>query len=228
MSKEGADRILELLGPVPDTAAVKPDSKADIFSAAFELYRDTATVVHVAGHLYADDTPDGALPRNQAILVGLLMRIAKFMAAVMQLSDGQRDKRKVIAALNRSIIESVVNLRFPTAKSDPKFFSQFVEFSLGPERELYDAVQQNIKARGRTLAIEERMLKSIECVCRLSGTTIDQVRVKYGDWGGGVKERLKAIDFEESYAGLQRIPSHSVHGSWIDLLFHYSDESGGL
>jgi hypothetical protein len=154
------------------------------------------------------------------------MRIAKFMTAVMQLSDGDRDKREVIAALNRSIVESVVNLRFLITKDDPRFFSQFVEFSLGPERELYDAVQKNIEARGSTLPIEKRMLESVARICRLSGTTIDQVRVKYGDWGGGLRQRLKAIDFEESYVGLQRIPSHSVHGSWVDLLFHYLDEAG--
>jgi hypothetical protein len=42
MSKDSADQILELLGPVPDVNSLRPDSKADIFSAAFDLYRDTA------------------------------------------------------------------------------------------------------------------------------------------------------------------------------------------
>lgn len=226
MSEARADEALTMLGPVPDISSVNPNLKGNIYAAAFDLYRDAVGMTHVAGHLYSDENPNGALGREQAILAGLLMRIAKFMTSVMQLSDGQRDKREVVLVLNRCIVESVVNLRFLVEKADPKFFAQFVEFSLGPERELYDGIQKNIQARGSTLPIEERMLKSINRICRLSGMTIDQVRLKYGDWGGGVRERLKALDLQDAYAGFQRVPSHSVHGSWVDLLFHYLDESG--
>ena len=221
-----AETIQEVLGEVPDIAGVRPDSKTDIFSTAFDLYRDTVGVVTAIANIYTAETAHDPLPRGQAILVGLLMRIAKFMTAVMQLSDGQRDKGEVILALNRSIMESVVNLKVLIAKDDPRVFSQFVEFSLGPERELYDAIQQNIGQRGSTLPIEERMIRSIDRICRLSGVAIDQVRAKYGDWGGGLKERLKAVGLEDGYVHFQRVPSHAVHGSWVDLLLHFLDESG--
>lgn len=42
-----------------------------------------------------------------------------------------------------------------------------------------------------------------------------------------VRERMKAIDEEYLYLVVQRIPSHAVHGSWVDLLLHHLDEHGG-
>jgi hypothetical protein len=225
MSQNNNLDVAETLGPIPEVNAIDPESKSDIFSTAFELYKYTAVFTYVVANLHDETMPNGVLPRDREILAGLLSRIAKFMAAVMQLSDGARDKREVVTALNRSIVESVVNLKFLMTKNEPRFFSQFVEFSLGPERELYDHVQKNIQARGETWPVEDRMLKSIQRICRLSGLSIDEVRVKYGDWGGGLRERLKAIGFEDGYVSLQRIPSHSVHGSWVDLLFHYLKDS---
>ena len=100
--------------------------------------------------------------------------------------------------------------------------SIFVKFSLGPERELYDVIQANIEARGGEIwPIEQRMLESINDLCQASGVKIEEVNQKYGDWGGGVKERLKALNKERQYVGMQRLPSHAVHGSWVDLYKHH-------
>ena len=101
---------------------------------------------------------------------------------------------------------------------DDRFYEQFVRFSLGPERELYDLIQENIAGRdGTILPIEDRMMKSIHDVCMASGVKIEDVDRKVGDWGGGLRERLKAISKERIYASVQRIPSHAVHGTWVDL-----------
>jgi hypothetical protein len=65
--------------------------------------------------------------------------------------------------------------------------------------------------------IEQRMLESINSVCQASGVKIGEVNRKHGDWAGGLRERLKALSKEEQYVGMQRIPSHAVHGTWVDL-----------
>src|SRR3989304_1834501 len=125
------------------------------------------------------------------------------------------------------ILESSTNLRFRLLKDEERFYDQFVEMSLGPERELYDVIQNNIKARsGVHLPIEDRMLRSIDRVCRLSGVTIEDVPVRAGDWGGGFRERLRALGEEGAYVLLMRIPSHAVHGTWVDLLLHHVEEKG--
>src|SRR5579864_8893967 len=114
------------------------------------------------------------------------------MLVVTQLSS-KGDRAEVVSALCRSINESAINLEFLVHTNDDKYFDQFVKFSLGPERELYDIIQAKIAARGGDVwPIEYRMLKSINNVCQASGVKIEEVNRKYGDWGGGLRERLKA------------------------------------
>lgn len=150
-----------------------------------------------------------------------MIRISKFMLVVTQLS-ATRNRADVVFALNRSILESAVNLEFLLTKNDDAVFEQFVKSSLGPERELYDTIQTNVVERGgKLLPIEKRMLDSINRVCQASGVKIEEVNQKYGDWGGGVRERLKFLKKEEQYVALQRLPSHAVHGTWVDLCMRH-------
>jgi hypothetical protein len=217
-----ADELLGNPVAVDDAVLARAIDESTCSALAFELYKEATTVIVVAAHLAG--TTDGVLPRNQAICVGLLVRIGKFMAAVMQLS-AEDNRREVVLSLNRSILESAVNLRFLLTKNSADMFDAFVKATLGPERELYDVIQNNISARdGKRLPIEERMLGSIERVVRLSGMTIDKVSPKRQEWGGSLRDRLKAIGEETYYLFVQRIPSHAVHGSWVDLLLHHLDE----
>lgn len=83
-------------------------------------------------------------------------------------------------------------------------------------------IQAKIAERGgEVLPIEKRMVESINGVCKRSGVKIEEVKQKYGDWGGGVRERLKALKKEEEYVAVQRLPSHAVHGTWVDLCMRH-------
>jgi hypothetical protein len=70
---------------------------------AFELYKEACRVVAFAAHLL-DETAAAqrGFGRNQAICVGLMVKISKFMVAVMQLSIGD-DRGEIVLALNRII-----------------------------------------------------------------------------------------------------------------------------
>jgi uncharacterized protein DUF5677 len=174
--------------------------------------------VAFAAHLL-DETAatEGGFPRNQAICAGLMVKISKFMVAVIQLSAGD-DRGEIVLALNRIIFEAAVNLEFLVRTKDDKYFDQFVDFSLGPEREMYDQIQANIANRkGEVWPIEERLLASIEHTCVVSGVKIEDVQRKHRNWGENVKERLRAIGKEPLYATIYRMPSHAVHGTWPDL-----------
>ena len=217
---EGTLKTLEenLLPPVEIEGIANETDLGKVNAVAFELYKEAWSLVNLAAHLLDEEAnAKGGWPRNQAICAGLLIRITKFMLVVTQLS-ATHDRAEVVHALNRSIMESAVNLEFLVRKNEDKFFDQFVRFSLGPERELYDLVQANLAARGGEIwPIEQRMLASVNDVCQISGVKIEEVNRKYGDWGGGVRERLKTLGKEELYVSMQRIPSHAVHGSWVDL-----------
>jgi hypothetical protein len=212
--------IDDWVGPAVD---VKPVHKCETLHESgrisFELYKEACRVVVFAAHLL-DDTAaaQGGFARNQAICAGLMVKISKFMVAVVQLSTGD-DRGEIVLALNRIIFESAVNLEFLTRSTDDKYFDQFVDFSLGPERELYDQIQANIGGRDAgILPIEERLLNSISHACAASGVKIEEVQRKHRDWGENVRERLKALGKESLYATIYRMPSHAVHGSWPDLL----------
>jgi hypothetical protein len=92
MSPDFSDQLDEMLGPLPDISGIDHHSRSQIFGTAFELYKYTAKTVGVVANCISEQV--GYYSRDQAILVGLLIRITKFMAAVMQLSDGQRDKAR--------------------------------------------------------------------------------------------------------------------------------------
>lgn len=185
---------------------------------AFALYKEASRVVAFAAHLLDEASADqGGFARNQAICAGLMVKISKFMLAVVQLSTGD-DRGEIVLALNRIIFESAISLEFLVRSKDDKYFDQFVDFSLGPEREVYDQIQVNIAARkGEVLPIEKRLIDSISYMCSASGMTIEEVQRKHRDWGENVRVRLKALGKESLYATVYRMPSHAVHGTWPDL-----------
>jgi hypothetical protein len=185
---------------------------------AFELYKEATRVVAFAAHLLDEVSADrGGFTRNQAICAGLMVKISKFMLAVVQLSTGD-DRGEVVQALSRIIFESAISLEFLARSQDEKYFDQFVDFSLGPERELYDQIQANVAARnGEVLPIEKRLLGFISNICAASDVRIEDVEKKHRNWGENVRERLKALGKESLYATVYRMPSHAVHGTWPDL-----------
>ena len=211
---------------VTDEVLQKYSKEGRLSELSFELYKEAGCLLSVCAHSYvAEKAKEMVLKRDQAICAGLLVRITKFMIAVVQLVAGDTERREVVMALSRSILESTVNLRFLLLKNEKRFFDQFVKFSLAPERELYDQILRNIGRRGGVeLPIETRMLASIKRTCRLSGITIEEVDSKYRDWGGGLRNRLKDLGQEDVYVSLQRIPSHAVHGTWVDLILHHLEE----
>lgn len=221
----------DMLGPVVNIDGIEHETDDDkVNGIVFELYKEAACVVNAAGHLFTEaSSAKGGWPRNQAICAGLLIRIMKFMVVVTQLS-AEGNRSEVVIALTRCIMESAVNLEFLVHMNEDRFYDQFVKLSLGPERELYDLIQRNVCSRnGQRWPIEERMLKRIEDLCLRSGVKIEDVDRKSGDWGGGVRERLKAINKEDQYVNLQRVPSHAIHGTWVDLYtshLEYDNETG--
>jgi hypothetical protein len=124
----------------------------------------------------------------------------------------------LIQTLNRSIFEATINLQFLIAKDCDEYYDKFVAYSFGPERELYDDINAEIKKNnGAALPIEERMLKSIAAKCQISGVNIDEVPAKHREWATNMRERLKVIDMPGLY-NTYRLLSHSIHVSWIELL----------
>ena len=211
-----------LLGPrveVTDDVLEACQANDQFGALVYELYKETVRLVCASSGAYfgnGDDTIK--LDRNQAICAGLMVRIFKYMLSVVKLcSDVEHGES--VQALNRCIIESAVNLRYLLHKDDAAVYDRFVKSSLAAERELYDFIQENIKARGgEEFLVEQSMLRSIMEVCKQSGVKPEEVDMKAGSWGGSFKDRLIALGYDwPAYTALERIPSHAIHGDWVDL-----------
>ena len=184
----------------------------------YELYKEASSLICVTSAAYFDDKVDAIkFERNQAICAGLLVRISKLMVSVVKLS-ADIEHGEAVQALNRGIIESAVNLRYLLNMDDDEIYDRFVKTSLSAERRLYDIIGSNIENRGGgQFVIEKIMLDSIAEVCQQSGVKIEEVDSRNRSWGDNFYEKLKALGMEHGYVALYMIPSHAVHGTWVDL-----------
>jgi len=183
------------------------------------LYREAISICTLCAAAYVDQ-PDKPMSRNQAICAGLLVRIVKFMVPVNHLAT-PTERADVIMALNRSITESVTNLKFLIAKGDNDLYDKYVAASLGTEREFYDLVQKEIRRRGVVLSIDESILKSIDRVAKLSDIDIRQVDERFKDFAGSLRYRYEELGQSAQYVTQERMGSHAVHGTWVDLVLNH-------
>lgn len=210
------ESINETLGPPTDISNL--ESSAAISKASFCLYKETMMITVLSSNIHGSyASEEYVLSRNQAIGVGLIIRITKFMVSVLALlCDRTREHGEVILALNRCITESAVKLIFFCDKASQDDIDQFIRSSLKPEKEAHSLIQNKINKRGYSLPIEKRMLKSIDKKFSDSGVKKTEPLPRNKDY----KSILTAIGMESTYPFLQGIASHAIHGNWVDLLAH--------
>ena len=211
-----------VLGPPTDVSGVGHPGSS-LRQMAFDLYRESAMLLTLVGSLSA--AADQSLSRNHAIEAGLVVRMTKFMTSVLALkADKIREHGEVILTLNRCIAESAINLQFFCQAATEDDYEEYIRSSLRPERDQQKLIERNIEARGSELPIEARMLKSIARVFRLSGVAdiAELARIpKRKDY----RKILEAIGLHDAYPMLQGVPSHMVHGTWVDVVLHHVEES---
>lgn len=219
-SSQALAEVLPNRVDVTDEILADIHSEEDLLPLAIELYREAGALAAVCAGAFVGYSPDDLkLPRGQAACAALLAKMAKYMSACAALADTHRFG-EVAVALNRTILESGVNVMYFCSADDfDRAIERFILDGLAPDRDLYDLVKRNIAARGERLPIEGRMLEGIDRRCRESGTSIEKVEARRRD--PDFKSRLRAIELEDHYVTLQRIPSAAVHGTWLDLLHHH-------
>jgi hypothetical protein len=212
--------------PVDSVALAACHTADDFTSVSFELYKEVGLMTTASASCYVGIRGEPhVMPRNQAICAGLLIRIAKFISAIVVLTATQ-ESREVTMALMRCILDTAVTIRFLILQNEDAIYDEFVRRGLSPEAELFDLVNRNVAARGgESLPVERRLLKTITDLVAASALRIDDVPRHHRDWGGGLRKRLIALGIEDTYAGTQRIPSHAIHGTWVDLLIHHLEQT---
>lgn len=228
MVEPGSDDGVELPERVEITEGTITEhrDRGELAALCLRLYQEATALVVLSSASYRSDLSVVA-DRNQAICAGLLVRIAKFMMAVADLSVGN-SRTEVVLALNRCITETIVNVQFFLLRSDPALYASYVETSLSTEREFYDLVNNNISRRGGPeLPLEREIKASIERVARLGGREINGIDPRFRRWGGTMRDRYDALGSSDRYITEERMGSHAIHGTWSDLALHHIREVDG-
>lgn len=186
----------------------------------FELFQEAGQLctITAAAHKVVDESIE-AWERNQAICAGLMIRISKLMVGIVLFAK-EAEHGELIMVLNRCLSESAVNLMFLIRKDDKEIYDKFVHSSLSTERAFYDVVREFVEERG-ALQIDERILASIQRVANLSGFEIDDIDPHHTDWAGSLRYRYEELEQGQRYVTEQRMGSHAVHGTWVDLVHNH-------
>jgi hypothetical protein len=187
----------------------------------FEMYKHVG-IIGVTCIQLQPDSPDirDLPPRHWALLISLLNRCCRLILSNIALShDGLH--AETLRILERCITESAINVLWLCRKDDPGLYDRFLADGTKNDLEMRNLIQQNIHERqGRSLVIEERMLRSIDRLVRSTGLTSEEI--ENTPRLPNFKQRLEALEFDEQhYLVFQKMGSHSIHGTWPDLLKYY-------
>jgi hypothetical protein len=161
------------------------------------------------------------------IIQGHLLRGASISLSMVKLAVDQKH-RETIFILQRCAAETCINAMFLMKLNSDDLFSEYIDVSFAPERELWDFIQANIRRRGGSVEpIEEHLMKSIERSCALGGKTITDISPKFRNWGPNARLKFREFGLEPVYNAGFRIASHAVHGSFVDLTMHYLEQDAG-
>lgn len=168
----------------------------------------------------------GRWETKQAVLGGQIVRLYKLNCAIYE--QALENRLEICYILSRLVYETVVNLRFLIKK--PELCNNFIAFSLKPEKRLRDNIMKNIKNNeDKIKPIERRMLDSIKFDFDCSGISVEEYTNTLSDkWiykdinkkqKRTFSDKLEEIGIvQDAYEAIFGLPSHSVHGDWIDSL----------
>ena len=184
--EEFIDRMVGGTVEVDDQALKICRDEGEFGALSFGLLKEATGLMQAVGGYLSVIRGRYQLTRDEAVCAGLVVRMFKLMMSIVKLSSGM-EHGETVRVLSRCVLESSVDLRYLLQEYSEELFDQFVVVGLRGERLLYEAITANIQGReGGMLAIEGRMLASIEATCANSGVSIERVRSNAGNWGGDI------------------------------------------
>ncbi len=110
---------------------------------------------------------------------------------------------------------------------DREKFNIYLSDGLKSDVYFKNIIKTNIDNRhGLILPIEERILHSIDNCIAAAG--LSEVEIQNAKKMPNMREIIRKIGASElEYSVLQKMGSHSIHGSWTDLLTHYLEKENG-
>lgn len=200
-------------------------SEDEFLRVSFELLREsTQLLVAVAGTLDQDHVE--GFTRNEAILVGHLIRMSKLMRAVIAgIADEHGGDQQM--QLTRQFLDSASIIKYLLQdKTDVSRFDAYVFDSLVGEKEFMKNIREQIALRGgEKWDIEERMERSVQQTFMSAGVTEDEIPSRKKINWPNAQTRLALLG-PAAYSAY-RIGSGMIHGSWYDIERHHLERVDG-
>ena len=194
--------------------------ESQFMEVCVELFKEIGNITIIISNIMNQDDDGNVikLTRNEAIIIGNIVRLSKLIVAFI--AEICEKRAEISDILSRCIFENLINLNyFLKYKNDNSIFDDYVLSSLKTEIKLYNDINKNISQRGFVVPIEDRMLKSIEITVSESDFKIDEVLETKKKFKS-IYEKARDVFGEKSYLYLISLPSHAVHGNWQELLVH--------
>lgn len=198
--------------------------EAEFTSLAVSLMVEAASYCCIAASALG---PEATLDREHAAVAGNMVRQYKLLDAFLDQVCKRRDETAMIIA--RLVFEAAVNIKFLIKNFSKELVQDYILYSLRHERALKNLIHKNIAERdGVSIAIEGRMLRSIERAERASGLNLEESDVNgRRPWGGkNIFQKARDVDLEGLYLAAFGGGSHSVHGNWQDLYANHLEWDG--
>ncbi|MGW4633953.1 DUF5677 domain-containing protein [Nocardia sp. NPDC004415] len=199
-----------------DFTALESASSETIFMReSFELLKEAAQLLTLAAATLDADQPEG-FDRDEAILVGHLVRMVKLMRSVIRgVADDHGGDQTM--QLTRQFLDSASILKYLLADAtDLTRRESYVLDSLIAEKEFLKNVRQQIDERGGDkLNIEERIERSIHLTFDTAGVREDAIPSRKQIRWPNAENRIRLLG-PTAYSAY-RAGSGSIHGSWHDL-----------
>lgn len=190
----------------------------------FEWHKYVAIIAMYVASLLPDAPGARDVPRQTyVILTGLLMRCGRLMRAILELAKQHRFG-ETVPIVTRAVCESAVKLMWLTDGAEERI-SAFIADGLAAELELKAIVERNVARRGHQKVIEERMLASIDQALNACGLPVTDIK-RIAKAFPNTRQIYTAVapdHGDDLYVAVQKMGSHATHGTWLDLVFHYTE-----
>lgn len=195
---------------------LKAASSETVFvEAGFGLLDQSLKHLHLSAQLYKLDRPEG-MDRNEAIVVGHLVRMAKLVHAILGKAQQDRggDQHSAVA---RQFLEGLSIVEYLTQDTtDNARFDAYVHDGLIAEKEFAKVVAKEVAGRGgERWDIEDRLDASIDGTFGSAGVERNSLPGRRKIAFPNVEARLTLIG--PTMYGLYRASSGGIHGTWSDV-----------
>ncbi len=158
---------------------------------------------------------EGIDKKAMPIIMGHMVRLAKLYDTLILLVVEKRDEMAMI--LQRSLVETIINLKFIIANGSPEYYEKYRKASLAYEKKYWEElndlpIPQRLKDK-----IQSRITETIES----AGYTMDQIDWSDRNWGMPLYKKAEQVNLIELYEFGFRTGSHYTHGTWHDLEFQH-------